>query len=1004
MRSIRGLAGRVGVALLLAIAPDAAAADSAPVYLVKDLRPDDLPSLPTSVFLRGQMGGVAYFTYTHTSPTVGSELWKSDGTPEGTGLVKDIRPGMLGSAIEDSMVEAGGVLYVVAHDGEHGAELWKTDGTEAGTVMVKDIVPGNEPATLNIFLGAALGETVLFSARDATHGLELWKTDGTEAGTQLVADIVAGSDSSRPGGFVASGPYVYFFAEDPLYGRELWRTDGTEAGTVRLSDAILGSADGVHFASRLDALPGGGVIAQMSDGAYGLAMFRSDGTYPGTWLIRDFPDAFPATAIVPEAFAGALWFAVNDGVNGHELWKTDGTLAGTALFADLAPGPASSSIGYMTPIGDALYFYPTTPDVGRALWKTDGTPAGTVIVRDLYPPAPCPGAPELVTRSIAAGGLLFFQLYRCSGIQDLWRSDGTEAGTFLIVNDTGPTPMPNQPLAEVGAALLLRTDQDALWKTNPTATGVLPVSDLGPHPMWSSPAQGVEQNDELLLAVFSGDELWKTDGTTAGTGLVTDFANTNASYMLDLTVIDDVAWFHIAHFEAGLGRELWKSDGTAAGTQLVKDIFPGTSSAFTDAFPGRVVRAGGTHFVAALAPGSGRELWKTDGTAAGTLLVKDIRPGSVNSDPRWLVDFAGALYFAADDGALGRELWRSDGTAAGTLLVADLAPGAAASSPEQLTPLGGALYFVASVAPNDPEIWRSDGTAAGTLQITSGGDPDRLTKVGSTLFFTVGDQLWKTDGTPAGTSLVHDVNPLANGAELLELQPIGAQLAFTGDDGVNGRELWISDGTSEGTQQIDIWPGAGSSMEMNGIVDPPRSFASIGDLLVFRANDGVHGEEPWVSDGTPEGTRMIADVEPVGGSGPFEFARLGDRVFFAATQVALNTELFAVPVAALVDTDGDGLDDFAETDTHGTDPLLADTDADGLSDGDEVLVHGTDPLDADTDGDGTSDGTEVNVLGTDPLDPLEGGTPEVPAMSDLALVLLAGLLAVAVLRSRVRRA
>ena len=91
----------------------------------------------------------------------------------------------------------------------------------------------------------------------------------------------------------------------------------------------------------------------------------------------------------------------------------------------------------------------------------------------------------------------------------------------------------------------------------------------------------------------------------------------------------------------------------------------------------------GTLFFTADDGVNGCELWKSDGTAAGTVLVKDIRPGSCSSCPRNLTNVNGTLFFAADDGSDGRELWKSDGTAAGTVLVKDICPGSGGSASRQ---------------------------------------------------------------------------------------------------------------------------------------------------------------------------------------------------------------------------------------------------------------------------------------------------------------------------------
>src|SRR5262245_13708019 len=103
------------------------------------------------------------------------------------------------------------------------------------------------------------------------------------------------------------------------------------------------------------------------------------------------------------------------------------------------------------------------------------------------------------------------------------------------------------------------------------------------------------------------------------------------------------------------GSELWRSDGTAAGTVLVKHVVAGIGSSS----PRDLTNVNGMLFFSAYSASTGRELWKSDGTAAGTVLVKDIYPGS-NSypDPRYLTDVNGTLFFTADDGTHGRELWR----------------------------------------------------------------------------------------------------------------------------------------------------------------------------------------------------------------------------------------------------------------------------------------------------------------------------------------------------------
>jgi len=216
------------------------------------------------------------------------------------------------------------------------------------------------------------------------------------------------------------------------------------------------------------------------------------------------------------------------------------------------------------------------------------------------------------------------------------------------------------------------------------------------------------------------------------------------------------------------GRELWKSDGTAAGTVLVKDIRPvGASS------PWPLAALGGTLLFGAEDGTHGMELWRSDGTEAGTILVKDINPGTGSSYPgtgSLMAAMGGVLYFAADDGVHGFELWKSDGTAAGTVLVKDINPTGHAS-PTSLIALGNTLLFAANDGVHGVELWKSDGTEVGTVlvkDINPGTDYSNphFAGVGATggasLLFAADDgvhgvELWKSDGTDLGTALVKDV-------------------------------------------------------------------------------------------------------------------------------------------------------------------------------------------------------------------------------------------------------
>jgi ELWxxDGT repeat protein len=399
-------------------------------------------------------------------------------------------------------------------------------------------------------------------------------------------------------------------------------------------------------------------------------------------------------------------------------------------------------------------------------------------------------------------------------------------------------------------------------------------------------------------------------------------------------------WLYFAATTAKTGEEIFKSNGTNGGTKIVKDIVPGPDSSGAEDF---VSTGPKKTFFRAWDADHGEELWKTDGTTRGTVLVKDINldtpPGARCqqgecgipkgwSHPDSMVAMGKSVYFAADDGKHGVELWKSDGSAKGTKLVKDINTTPGNSNPnddsainqsaevEKLYVSGKTLYFRATDGQNGVELWKTDGTERGTKLVKdiNPADPDPttttckrnkncaggswiddLTLVGKTLYFSANDgqngvELWKTDGTEAGTVLVEDINPSSESraSDIGNLVAVGKTLYFSANDGQNGLELWKSDGKGAGATLVeDINPGAADS-------DPDQLTAYRGALL-FRADDGVHGSEPWGSDGTEAGTTMLRDLEPGAvGSDPGSFTTSGKFLYFSASNPSAGEELWAV--------------------------------------------------------------------------------------------------------------
>lgn len=186
----------------------------------------------------------------------------------------------------------------------------------------------------------------------------------------------------------------------------------------------------------------------------------------------------------------------------------------------------------------------------------------------------------------------------------------------------------------------------------------------------------------------------------------------------------------------------------------------------------------------------------------------------------------------------------------------------------------------------------------------------QFVELGGVLYFTSSDgihgtELWRTDGTSAGTRMVKDICPGPGGelgparlrdifpgprsSEIRWLTAAGERVYFVADDGTHGRELWVSDGTSGGTRMLaDLVPGEGSSL--------PEQLQAVGQNLIFSAYTPEHGREPWITDGDAVGTRRLADLAPGPlPSSPIHFTLSGPWLYFAATDAETGFELHSVP-------------------------------------------------------------------------------------------------------------
>lgn len=742
-------------------------------------------------------------------PRTGLELWVTDGTEAGTYLVKDIRPGRESSSIKH-MTNYNGILIFKANDGVHGDELWRSDGTEAGTYMIKDMNPGSSNSQFyNIYV---FKDHVYFANRTFEHGLEIWKSDGTEEGTQVLKDIKPGSSSGvHSHEMVLFGDYMYFLAQEDSsnYYWDLWRSDGTTEGTERLyrSQANWGSA--ANF----------------------------EGTAAENYFV----------------------FNTTQGV-----WKSDGTVSGTVQLS------STKGEGFYAH-GNSVFYSARPGEFAMPLWITDGTPNGTREVKDIYP-----GRESENQGYYSYGDRIYFRATNVPNESGLWTSDGTEAGTYRI----------NENLK------IFRHGYNM--------------------------AQFHEKNGKLYFSAegdyLHGTELWELDPVTHDVRMAEDFnlsassEITNRSRFMQSVGRRTV----LLAFDGSQKEVLYGTDGTPEVTERLLEA----SFKFDYGVKGEhlFVKNNGNLYFTAKREEDGYELYKTNGTAAGTKMMKRFIPATNTFDRPWMASYNDILYFNADDGINGYQMWRTDGTEEGTYLFKKTSPyghGFAYNRGGSVV-FNNKLYFSAFNG-EFHQLYMSDGTPEGTVPIldfTEKTDEytgiDILGAKDDVIFFFKGDQnqnnyygdLYVTNGNHMNSTKI---------AENIERQGLMLNSVIDGFLYFGmGRELHRTDGTEEGTVSLGY------------IADRRlKDVFKCGDYVYTAWMDGT----PiyfWVTDGTPEGTVEIDQYVFENGY----ICAKNTVLFPKATSIGTENgigyfqEDFSVAVAHFNSTNGDTLHDTTMTPQH----------------------------------------------------------------------------------------
>ncbi|MFL6293236.1 MAG: ELWxxDGT repeat protein [Thermoanaerobaculia bacterium] len=888
---------KLALAALLIAAPAAAQVAS----LVRDITPQS-PSYDSSAPNPYRLSAAGdRLVFGADDELHGGELWTSDGTPGGTEILEDLCPGECGSntqlagtthslsfwLLDDALWRTDGTRagtfplldeVVVSYGAEPwalrgevlylqrcpypGCGLWRSDGTVAGTRRVLDelvrqvavvndrvlaatdetlwrIEPGSETPVRVLdlrfakFLAAVQGRLFLIVAE--SDGQELWSTDGTAAGTRALTKFANGDPFGLTTNFTATSRRLYFVADDIQHGHELWTSDGTPQGTKRITDFGFYFPFPDHPLERtLQETAGGRVVFAATDGlSDDLQLWSTDGRPESTTLLlKPCPrECNPSTSPPPPyrtARAGnTVLFPAVDAAHGIELWTTDGTAKGTKLFLDLCPGPCDSGVGFPAS-------FPASPELWLTtrnhLWKTDGTVAGT--------------------RQITTRPLEWYELLEPAVAEVGGR-------TYVKLGD------------DTGGRLVLLEDGEVSSLTFGSGLGA--GSEIG---------RLFAQGGKVHFAIEDGDEhgLWESAGT----------AETTRRLTRDVDAMENpVAAGGITYFFRY--NELWRAtdEGAVRIAEVSDDSYYETQAA----------AALGSLLYFAVRRDGASELWKTDGTAAGTVSVQTLPAGSILS----LVAAAGArLYLGLyDEEESSQRLWTSDGTAAGSREIA-VSQDYGFFLPS-FVHAGAYDWFLESFgSDSETRLWRTDGTAAGTVRVPLAAGPVRLADgmiehQGS--LYVLGEDydypsgisgLWRVDGGTVTRLGTFGLRPYSR---TLEIVSAAGLVLFSVDDGEHGIELWATDGTADGTRLVkDVAPGSFSS-------EIAELTAAAGKVF-FSARDNVHGYELWQSDGTAAGTRLVQDIAPGPESSRPEWLTAAEgRLYFTADDGLAGRELWTLPLA-----------------------------------------------------------------------------------------------------------
>jgi ELWxxDGT repeat protein len=800
--------------------------------LVKNINTNN-ESISSASFFKDFNGTLLFTAASNTVGNYYRQLWRSDGTNNGTYLVKIINPNY-DANIVDPVILNNKMFFISSVNNSN--DLWVTDGTDTGTKIVKKINPTGNSNAMHPFV---FNNLIYFLASDGITGNELWKSDGTELGTSQVLDLNVGSYST---GFTKPIIYnnkIYFMGSNHLNQQGLWSYDGTQTQLIKsLPDS--NSFEAVIFQNK---------IFFTTYGSNGLHLWQSDGTTGNTTPLLSNPST---TILAPgeplRVINNKLFFSVFEAPFMSAIWSSEGTAQSTVSLSSYIPQLANTILVKVS--SDNKYLIFRKNNNPQEFYITDGTISGTKLIPDIN-----------LNYNYSAYSLNALDYNNLVVLNGENKKNGVELFTYN-------------------------------WLTNSSTL----LDDIN-HKFSSDINGSASLNNNLIYfgnTFKEGMELFFSDGTINNTSILKDLNPGDYSTVWSgenniLFKNGNKLYFRCS---VGSGFEPCVTDGTAQGTYMIKDLSPYSPGPLAvDPFF-MALNDNVTLFLADDGTVSIRGLWRTDGSSVGTYKIHDVRivnAGTYYGNNQY-ANFNGKVYFTGADSNNLYSIWETDGTPAGTTIFRTFYNSLGGNEiPRILNTVNNKLVIVVNdKTPNGQyfqDFWSTDGTSPTSMvkfaryrkhaEYDSGVNVSNTIVFNNKLYFytwifdgsypTDAYKIYITDGTVGGTTLFSSIIP---GCCTMDIKFMACNNQIL----ILKNKLYTTDGINSPSELTD-----GSQTF--------KDFNCINNKFYF-LNTQFQNNKIWVSDGSSAGTfplnlyangHQISNNESI-----YKLAATGDKLFYNA--------------------------------------------------------------------------------------------------------------------------